>query len=69
MIYILTTLNMTYITNAPPGQGLIYDGVHIVPFINEVDKNSKIYEAMTTNLAEVKAIEDRKKAEQAVQST
>ena len=56
---------MTYITNAPPGQGLIYDGVHIVPFINEVDKNSKIYEAMTTNLAEVKAIEDRKKAEQA----
>ena len=31
---------MTYITNAPPGQGLIYDGVHIVPFINEVDKNS-----------------------------
>ena len=59
---------MTYITNAPPGQGLIYDGVHIVPFINEVDKNSKIYEAMTTNLAEVKAIEDRKKAEKAVQT-
>ena len=59
---------MTYITNAPPGQGLIYDGVHIVPFINEVDKNSKIYEAMTTNLAEVKAIEDRKKAEQAEQT-
>lgn len=63
-ILLISPSEMTYITNAPPGQGLIYDGVHIVPFINEVDKNSKIYEAMTTNLAEVKAIEDRKKAEQ-----
>ena len=53
---------MDFITNASPGRGLIYDGIHIVPFINQINKETKQYEAMTTNMAEIKAIENRAKA-------
>lgn len=55
----ISPTQMDFITNAGPGQGLIYDGVHIVPFINQLDKNTKQYEAMTTVLSEVAAIKER----------
>ena len=61
----ISPTEMDYITNAPPGHGLIYDGAHIVPFINQIKKDTKQYEAMTTKLSEVKAIADRKKEEAA----
>lgn len=58
----ISPTEMDFITNASPGRGLIYDGIHIVPFINQINKETKQYEAMTTNMAEIKAIENRAKA-------
>ena len=37
-----------YITNAEPGTGLIRVGGAIVPFINRIPKNTKLYQCMTT---------------------
>lgn len=46
-----------YITNSSPGEGLIYTGASIIPFKNQLPKDTKMYEAMTTKLEEVKAIQ------------
>lgn len=55
----ISPTQIEYITNAPPGHGLIYDGSHIVPFVNRLPKESKQYQVMTTKLAEVKARENQ----------
>ncbi len=53
-----------YITKASPGEGLIFNGSVIVPFVNKLPKDTKQYEAMTTKLSEVKAREDKRRQEQ-----
>ncbi len=53
---------LDFITNAPPGHGLIYDGSHIVPFINEIPKDTLLYKAVTTKLSEVTEL--KKEAQQ-----
>lgn len=58
----ISPTQMDFITNAGPGHGLIYDGIHIVPFVNQLPKDTKQYEAMTTRPSEVKELEDRIKA-------
>lgn len=57
----ISPTQLASITNASPGHGLIYDGTHIVPFVNQLPKETKQYEAMTTKLDEVKEREDRRK--------
>lgn len=54
-----------YITKAAPGEGLIFNGSVIVPFVNKLPKDTMQYEAMTTKLSEVKAREDKKRQEEA----
>ena len=39
---------LSYITNAKPGSGLLRVGGSIVPFINSIPKNTKLYQCMTT---------------------
>lgn len=39
---------MSYITNAESGSGLIRYGQSIVPFKNRFPKNTKLYQLMTT---------------------
>ena len=39
---------MNYITNAKEGCGLIRYGSALVPFINQFQKNTKLYRLMTT---------------------
>ena len=63
----ISPTQMSFITNASPGHGLIYDGIHIVPFVNRLPKETMQYEAMTTKLSEVKEREERKREEQAKQ--
>lgn len=58
----ISPTQMDFITNASPGHGLIYDGVHIVPFVNQVPKNTKQYAAMTTKPSEVKALEESRQS-------
>jgi len=39
---------MSYITNAREGEGLIRIGSAIVPFVNKFPKNTELYKLMTT---------------------
>ena len=41
--------HLNYIKNADPGQGLIYNGKSIVPFVNKLPKSSKLYQLISTN--------------------
>lgn len=44
----ISDAQLEYITNSPAGQGLIYNGTSIVPFVNNFPSNTKIYEMITT---------------------
>ena len=46
---------MSYVTNADAGCGLIKYGSALVPFINRFPKNTKLYQLMTTKPGEVSA--------------
>ena len=43
---------MSYITNAEAGCGLIKYGSSLVPFVNQFPKNTKLYKLMTTKPGE-----------------
>lgn len=55
----ISPTQLSHITNAAPGEGLIYTGATIIPFKNQLPKDTKMYEAMTTRLEEVKEIQRR----------
>lgn len=59
----ISPTQMETITNAPPGQGLIYNGHSIVPFISDIPKESLLYKVMTTTLSEVAEIEREESAQ------
>ena len=43
---------MSYVDNAPAGHGLIKVGGAIVPFANELPKNTELYRLMSTRPGE-----------------
>lgn len=43
----------SYITSAEPGQGLLYTGSSIIPFVNKFPSNTELYKVMTTKVSEV----------------
>ena len=49
----ISPTQMSYITNADAGQGLIYTGKFIVPFIDKFPSGNSLYNAMTTKPDEV----------------
>lgn len=61
----LSKANMEYITNSPPGQGLIYTGKNVIPFGGTVPKNTKIYKLLTSNPKERMEYELEKQREEA----
>ena len=44
----ISATQLSYITNSDPGQGLIYTGKSIVPFVDKFPMNTKLYKVMTT---------------------
>jgi len=50
---------LQYVTNTPPGCGLIFLGDAILPFIDKFPKDTQLYKMMTTNFSEE---EDKKAA-------
>ena len=44
----ISNTELDYITNVGPGQGLIYNGKDIVPFIDDFPKDTELYRIMTT---------------------
>ena len=49
----ISPTQMSYITNADAGQGLIYTGKFIVPFLDKFPGGNSLYKAMTTKPDEV----------------
>ena len=45
---------LTYVTNSPAGEGLLYYGNTIIPFKDRFDKNLQLYSLMTTRPDEIK---------------
>lgn len=50
----ISAVQMTYITNADPGHGLIYNGKGIVPFVDRFPTNTQLYYIMSTRPEDVK---------------
>lgn len=53
----ISSTQLSYITNSSPGEGLIYTGSSILPFTDNFPKNTRMYQAMTSKLEEVVALE------------
>ena len=49
----ISPAQMSYITNADVGQGLLYTGKSIIPFIDKYPTNTRTFKAMTTKLDDV----------------
>ena len=49
----ISQTQMSYITNADVGQGLLYTGSSIVPFIDKYPKDTKSYEVMSTKFEDI----------------
>ena len=47
-MYSISRTEIEYVDGVGPGQGLIYNGTDIIPFINDFPKDTKLYRAMTT---------------------
>lgn len=50
----ISPTQMSYITNASEGQGLLYMGKSIIPFIDKYPTNTKTFSVMTTKFDDVK---------------
>ena len=50
----ISPVQLSYITNSDPGQGLIYTGKSIVPFMDKFPVNTKLYRVMTTKPDDLK---------------
>lgn len=51
-MYHISEAQLNYITNSPPGQGLIYNGEGIIPFIDKFPKDTKLYKIMSSKPGE-----------------
>lgn len=51
-MYHISEAQLNYITNSPPGQGLIYYGKGIIPFIDNFPKDTKLYRIMSSKADE-----------------
>ena len=49
---------LSYVTNSNEGEGLIFYGNTIVPFVDRFPKNTKLYALMTTKPEEIKKVGD-----------
>lgn len=61
----LSDANVEYITNSPPGQGLIYTGKNVIPFAGKIPKNTKLYRLLTSNPKEKHEFEMERQREEA----
>lgn len=62
----LSEQQMSYITNSPKGQGLLYMGARgTIPFFSRFEKDNDIYKVLTSDMKEIKAYEEQEKREKA----
>lgn len=51
-MYNISPSQAEYVTNADSGEGILYTGKTIVPFVNRFPTDTKLYHAMTTKVGE-----------------
>lgn len=49
----ISDTQLSYVTNSDAGQGLLFSGSSIIPFIDKFPTNTKLYKMMTTKVEEV----------------
>ena len=59
---------ISYITNSPKGQGLLYTGKALIPFFSTFPRDNDIYKCLTSDMKEIKAFEEADKREKSRQS-
>lgn len=57
----ISDTQLSYITNSNEGEGLLFSGNSIIPFIDKFPKNTELYEMMTTKVDEIKKINEKEK--------
>ena len=57
----ISSTQLSYVTNSDPGQGLLFSGNSIIPFVDKFPQNTKLYRMMTTKVEEVSQIAKRDK--------
>ena len=55
---------LSYVTNSPPGQGLIFHGDIIIPFIDRFPTDTNLFKLMTTRLEDVVQSKETKPVKQ-----
>lgn len=53
----ISDTQLSYVTNSDAGQGLMFSGNSIIPFIDKFPTHTKLYQMMTTKVDEVRANE------------
>jgi len=51
----ISTQQLSYVTNAQAGQGLLFAGSSIIPFIDKFPTDTELYAMMTTKVDEIAA--------------
>ena len=61
----ISATQLSYVTNSDPGQGLLFSGNSIIPFIDKFPQHTQLYRLMTTKVEEVSQFvsEDENKAQ------
>ena len=59
----LSESSLSYITNAPIGQGLFYTGMYTVPFFSRFPEDNDIFPMLTSDMKQLREIEERKRHE------
>ncbi|MDD4049059.1 MAG: ATP-binding protein, partial [Clostridia bacterium] len=57
----ISPAQLSYVTNSDAGQGLLFSGTSIVPFVDKFPTDTKLYQMMTTKVEEVSNISKSKK--------
>lgn len=57
----ISSTQLSYVTNSDPGQGLLFSGNSIIPFVDKFPQETKLYRMMTTKVEEVSQITKRDK--------
>jgi type IV secretory pathway VirB4 component len=58
-----------YVTNSPVGQGLMFCGSSIIPFIDKFPQDTKLYKMMTTKPEEMDLIQRKYDVDESVEET
>ena len=48
----ISPTQLSYVTNSNEGEGLLFYGNVIIPFVDHFPKNGRLYQLMTTKLSE-----------------